>query len=109
VAVSKPNYRLSRQAQDDLLGIARYIARERPRAATRVVEAIRESFRFIAYNPECGSDCTHVRPYLRMFVAKPPANRYAIFFRPIESEGVTEFVAVIDAARDWEELLRAKA
>jgi hypothetical protein len=44
-----------------------------------------------------------------MFVAKPLANRYAIFFRPIESEGVMEFVAVIDAARDWEELLRAKA
>jgi hypothetical protein len=43
-----------------------------------------------------------------MFVAKPPANRYAIFFRPAQTEGVMEFVAVIDAARDWEELLRTK-
>jgi hypothetical protein len=43
-----------------------------------------------------------------MFVAKPPANRYAIFFRSEDSGGVTEFVGVIDAARDWEELLRAK-
>ncbi len=100
-------YRLSRQAQEDLLGIARYISKERPQAAVRVIQALRESLRLIASNPLMGTDCNQLRPGLRMFVASRPANRYAIFFRP-SADDLLEIVAVVDSARDWETLLGKK-
>lgn len=88
----------------DLKGIAAYIGQGRPGAARRVLQALRETFRFIAENPNVGTRCEKIGAGLRHITGKTPARRYVILFRPTETAGV-EIFAVVDGAQDWQSLL----
>ena len=100
----RASYRMTAESSADLRGIAAYIGQDRPGAARRVLQALRETFRRIAANPQVGTSCEEMSPGLRCFTAKSPAHRYVILFRPSDSARV-EIVAVLDGAQDWPSLL----
>lgn len=60
-------YRLSRQADADLDDIADYVAAETPRAALRILDTLRETFRILAVSPEIGTLRDDLMPNLRIF------------------------------------------
>jgi plasmid stabilization system protein ParE len=104
VSPRRAGYRMTADSSADLRGIAAYIGQDRPGAARRVLQALRETFRRIAANPHVGTSCEEMEPGLRCFTAKSPAQRYVILFRPSDSARV-EIVAVLDGAQDWPPLL----
>jgi toxin ParE1/3/4 len=93
------NYRLSRQADRDLDGIADYIADDNPAAAFDVLDTLHNTFAFLAKNPEAGTLREDLRPRLRIFSAGRPAHHYVIFYYP-RADGI-EVVSVIHGAQDW--------
>ena len=94
-------YRLSRQAHADLDDIWSYIVIEknRPAAAKRVIERLFETFERLAEQPELGTRRDDLRPNLRVFCPRKPAQNYLVFFYPLH-EGI-EVNTVLHAARDF--------
>jgi toxin ParE1/3/4 len=70
-------------ARDDLLDIARFIARDNPKRARSFVAELREQCLLLAQNPGMGVAKPEYADGLRMF----PHGRYLIFFSTI-SQGV---------------------
>jgi toxin ParE1/3/4 len=88
-----------RQAEEDLLAIAEYIARDNPSAAARWLEQIEEKLSLLAKQPFMGEAVDHIRPGLR----RTSHGRYLIFYEPRETGiGV---VRVLDGARRIEDLI----
>ena len=87
-------YRLSRQARYDLADIRHYIARDKPLAADRQIEAFFKRFQMLAANPEMGES----RPDLVDNVRSFSLGNYLIFYRPMPS-GI-EVVRVVSGYRD---------
>ena len=82
-------------ADDDLMGIVDYIARDKPVAARNWLQKVRDTCESLAMQPEMGE----VRqgfgvPGCRSFVI----GSYVVFFRPIE--GGIEVSRVIHGSRD---------
>lgn len=96
--------RISPLAVADVTGISSYIAQTRPSASRRVGQALYRTFEFLARNPSVGTARDDVRPGLRLFVPKAPAERYVVFFQYNAASDVVEIAAVIDGARDWEQM-----
>ena len=81
-------------AEQDLLDIFDYIARDKPVAAASWVETIEQKCRLIATTPEFGER----RPELGVGIRSSAVGRYVIFFRAID-DGI-EVVRVIPGDRD---------
>lgn len=82
------------QAEEDLIGIWLYIARENPAAADRVLDDIEQRIHLLVDNPQMGRFRPDIAPQLRYFVA----DKYLLLYRAI-SNGI-EIVRVIHGARD---------
>lgn len=81
-------------AQQDLLDIYDYIARDKPIAAANWVKKIEEKCKLIAAMPEFGER----RPEFGADIRSSVVGRYVIFFRQIEN-GI-EVARVIAGDRD---------
>lgn len=88
-----------RQAEEDLLAIAEYIARDNPTAAARWLDEIEEKFLLLAKQPYVGEAVDHIHPGLRRFTH----GKYLIFYEPRET-GIG-LVRVLHGARKLEDLL----
>lgn len=71
-------------ARDDLLDIARHIARDNPNRARSFVTELREQCALLARHPGMGVAKPEYAEGLRMF----PHGRYLIFFSATASQGV---------------------
>ena len=91
--------RRSALAEQDLLGIWSFIAKDNPDAADRFLDLIGEKCELLADSPEMGRRRDDLAPSLRSF----PVGRYIIFYRP--SERSIQVVRVLSAYRDIAALL----
>ncbi|HEX5083606.1 MAG TPA: type II toxin-antitoxin system RelE/ParE family toxin [Blastocatellia bacterium] len=76
--------RAAERAQDDLLEIWEYVARENPESAERLLQTFREKFELLLGHPLIGRDRSEIFIGLCSF----PAGRYVIFYQPM-SHGTT--------------------
>jgi len=94
-----PTVKRTRQSEDDLLEIWRFIALDNPAAADRVLDRIEHTIGLLAQHPLMGPARPDLRKDLRYFVS----GRYLIFYRPIS--GGVEIVRVIHGSRHLPGLL----
>ena len=87
-------YLIAPLAQADLEEIWRYVARDNPRAADRLLAKFRDKFLLLAGQPEIGERREDLRPNLRAFTA----GKYVIYFRP--GKDAIEVVRVLHSARN---------
>ncbi len=87
-----------RQAEEDLLAIAEYIARDNPSAAAHWLDGIEEKLLLLAKQPYMGEAVDQIRPGLRRFTH----GKYLIFYEP-RKMGIG-LVRVLHGARKIEEL-----
>jgi toxin ParE1/3/4 len=92
-------YEISAQAEDDLLEIWRYIARDSDKTADRFLDRLNGKFVALARNPHTGRARPDLRPDLRSF----PYGAYLILYR-IVGDGA-EIVRVVHAARNLDDLI----
>ena len=85
---------VSRDADDDLLAIARYLNERNPVAALPLMEDINRKFINLLHFPFIGRDRSHLRPGIRSIVA----GSYVVFYR-IDPEQIT-IVRVLHGRRD---------
>jgi len=86
-------------ADDDLVDIAAYIARDKPAAARRWVKAIREKCELLAAHPMMGEERPGFGvPGCRCF----SVGHYVVFFRAIE--GGIEVARIVHGSRDLSDL-----
>jgi toxin ParE1/3/4 len=93
------SYRLRPLAERDIEEILSYVAAESPSAASKWIEALRDTCSHLADMPKMGVARPEIRPELRTFVV----GNYLIAYREIE--GGVEIVRVLHGARLWQELL----
>jgi toxin ParE1/3/4 len=86
--------RLSRLAEQDLLEIWSYIARDNPDAADRYIDLLTEKCELLAESPKLGRYRVELSPRLRSF----PVGRYVIFYQ-IAERGI-EVARILSAYRD---------
>lgn len=87
------------EAEDDLVGIAEYIARDKPVAARRWVAKIRDTCELLSTQPEMGELRKNFgEPDCRSF----SVGNYVIFFRAAE-DGI-EVARIIHGSRDMRNL-----
>ena len=85
----------SAAAEEDLADIAAYIARDKPSAARRWVQTIREKCELLASHPMMGEQRAGFGvPGCRSF----SVGNYVLFFRPIEN-GI-EVARIVHGSRD---------
>ncbi len=94
-----PHFVRTPQANEDLLQIWAYIARDSVEAADRMLLKIDRKCRFLAANPHTGELLEQFRPGLRRFVV----DNYLVFYQLID--GGIEVFRVLHGARDIEKLL----
>jgi toxin ParE1/3/4 len=87
-------YRLHPNADDDLVTIYEYIARDNRRATARLISEFTKRFRMLASQPLMGEQRVDLAPSLRGFCV----GNYLILYRPTKT-GI-EVARVIHAARD---------
>lgn len=88
-----------RRAEEDLLSIAEFIAKDRPSAASRWLDQMETKLQLLAKQPFAGEAVDHIRPGLR----RSSHGRYLIFYEPRET-GIC-LVRVLDGARKIEDYL----
>jgi toxin ParE1/3/4 len=88
----------SRQAEEDLLAIAEYIAQDSPNAASRWLNQIEETIDSLAQQPLIGEAVDYLRSGVRRFTQ----GKYLLFYEPRDT-GVL-LVRVIHGARRIEDL-----
>lgn len=87
------------KAENDLVGIADYIARDKPKAARRWLQKIRETCETLATKSELGELRSEFGvPGCRSF----SVGNYVVFFRQVES-GI-EVARVVHGSRDMRRL-----
>jgi toxin ParE1/3/4 len=91
-----PHLIIAPEAWQDLREIRDYIARDDPKAARRMVMRLRDMARMLAGAPAIGRDRPELGAHLRSFVA----NRYVLFYRPLEGRAGIELARVLHGARD---------
>jgi toxin ParE1/3/4 len=90
--------RLASQARIDLAEIRHYIARDKPLAADKQIDAFFKRFHRLATNPELGE----LRPELGENLRAFSVGNYIIFYRALP-EGA-EIVRVVSGFRDLDKL-----
>jgi toxin ParE1/3/4 len=88
------------EAEEDLIEIWLYIARDNPAAADDMLRLIDEKFMLLAENPKLG----RALPELRAGMRRWPLGDYLILYR--EMPGGVEIVRVIHGKRDLKRALR---
>lgn len=87
------------EAENDLVGIADYIAQDKPEAARRWIQGIRETCETLATHPEMGE----LRSDFGVASCRSlSVGNYVVFFRPVES-GI-EVARVVHGSRDMRNL-----
>ncbi len=81
------------QAEDDLIEIAVYIAKDNPSAADRVLDALEEKTELLAEYPRLGAERPDIAAEVRAF----PVGKYLILYHAIE--GGIEIVRYAHGAR----------
>jgi toxin ParE1/3/4 len=71
------DYRLTRLAEADVLGIWSYIARDNLEAADRMIDRFTEAYELLARNPNSGERVDQYRTGLRAWTV----GRYVVYFR----------------------------
>jgi plasmid stabilization system protein ParE len=92
-------FHLSPSALADLREIEDYLAERSADTADRVVDALFDTFRTLARNPDLGTHVTGGRRGLKVKLAAKPAHKYLILFYT-ESKGVM-ISHVLHSARNW--------
>ena len=92
-------YRLSRQADDDLNGLADHLGRQDPAWAVRVLDGLHATFEFLGANPLAGAERPDLRPHLRALPGRAAARSYVVFYYPI-TDGI-EVATIIHGSRDY--------
>jgi toxin ParE1/3/4 len=87
-----------RQAEEDLLAIAEYIAADNPTAAVNWLDRIEEALALLASQPYLGEAVNHIRPGLR----RMSHGNYLLFYEPTD-DGIV-LVRVLHGARGIEGL-----
>ena len=72
-----PKLRYSEASKDDLKQIARFIAKDKPKAARKWVAKLREKCRMLAKHPDVGGDRSDLGEEIRSTYV----GSYIIFFR----------------------------
>lgn len=70
----------SAKAENDLLNILRYVARDKPQAAARFVDQLEQQCDFLARFPESGTKRDDLAAALRLFTFRG----YGIYFRNLD-------------------------
>jgi toxin ParE1/3/4 len=91
-----PRLVIAPEARQDLREIRDYIATNDPRAARRVVTRLRDMTRMLAAAPTIGRNRPELGAEIRSFVA----DRYVLFYRPLQQAGGIELIRVLHGARD---------
>ncbi len=86
----------SRRANDDLAGIASYIASDKPIAARNFVRKLRDRCKELGIRPWVGEECTEFRS--RSY-RKSVFRNYLIIYE-VDNTAV-RIVRVVHTARDW--------
>jgi toxin ParE1/3/4 len=89
-----------RQAEEDLLSIAEFIARDNPSVAVRWMDDIEAVLVRIAQQPYMGEAVNHIRPGLR----RVTHGNYAIYYEPRDA-GIL-LVRILHGTRKIEDLFR---
>lgn len=87
------------QSREDALDIWAYVARDNPRAATKLLRLFDETLRRLAESPGIGAAQDKYRAGLRSF----PIGNYVLFYEAI-AEGI-RVIRILHAARNWPDLL----
>lgn len=87
-------FKRTAEAENDLLSIWRYIAEDKPQAATRLLRTIDEKCALLAENPQLGSARPDIALELRYFTV----GSYLILYREVSNE--VEIVRVLHGARN---------
>jgi toxin ParE1/3/4 len=87
----------SRRVEQDLLGIAEYIAADSPTAASRWLDEMERTFKLLAAYPSIGQDVSDIRPGLRRFCL----GQYLIYFESAENS--LRIVRVLHGSRQIDE------
>jgi len=95
-------FRLSSRAEIDLREIHRYIARDNPSAAGRLVDELFDLFHLLGRSPEIGQARPELRPNLRSI----SHGNYVVFFYSM-NDGA-KIAAVVHGARDIDALFRSE-
>lgn len=98
--MSGAHYRLRPKAQEDVLELALYIAKDNPDAALRFIDAVEATCARLAEMPKIGVTRTFKHPALAGIRMLPTRGfeHYLIFYLP--AEGGIDVVRVIHGARD---------
>jgi toxin ParE1/3/4 len=91
-----PRLIIAPEARRDLREIRDHIAKDDPKAARRVVTRLRDMARMLAGASAMGRDRPELGAGLRSFVA----DRYVLFYRPLEGVAGIELTRVLHGARD---------
>ncbi len=91
-------YRLSAQADEDLIGIWLFISKDSIEAADRLIAELVKKFELVAEHPEAGRERPELYPNLRSF----PVGRHILFYRP--TPDAVEIVRILHSSRDIESL-----
>lgn len=94
-----PTLKRHPQAEQDLIEIFRYISRDNPPAAEKLVRAVNSKCELLARSPMIG----RARPELRSDLRSFPYEAYLILYRIID--GGVEIVRVVHAARNLDDLV----
>ena len=92
----KPFY--STEAANDLVSILDYAARDKPKAAAKLIDTIEAKCQLITSSPEIGES----QPKLGSGVRSSAVGRYAIFYRHVNDR--VEILRVIPGDRNIDEL-----
>jgi toxin ParE1/3/4 len=95
----RPRLRRTAQAEEDLIDIWSYIARDNPSAADRFLDALDMKSQALAHNPQMGMARDDVRPGVRHF----PVGNYIILYRDV-GDGV-EVVRYVHGRRRLPDLI----
>ena len=87
-------YRLVAGARVDLLSIHKYVARDNPAAADRLIHELKQKFCLLVSQPLLGEERPELAANLRSF----SVGNYVILYRPVQ-KGI-EVARVIHSARD---------
>ncbi len=91
-------FRLTPEADEDLISIWSFISQDNIEAADRAIDGLIAKFDLLAQNPKMG----RLRPELGRSLRSFTERRYVVFYRLIP-EGV-EIVRVLHGARDIESI-----
>lgn len=79
MSTRKPRLRRTAQADEDLIDIWTYIARDNPPAADRLLDTLDEKCQALAHNPQIGMARNDIATGVRYF----PVGNYIILYRDL--------------------------